>query len=78
MEIVTSWEEVGFEKDEKRGKLELIIKLIKKRFGILKEKQEKQILALPIDKIDELAMALLDFKNAEELQNWLGKFRQSK
>ena len=75
MEMMTSWEEEGIKIGEKRGKklgkLELVVSQIKKRFGRLKKTQEKQVLALPIDKIDELGMALFDFKNVEELQNWL-------
>lgn len=80
MEIVTSWEEIGFQKGMQQGmqrEAELVLRQIKKKFGKLKKADEEQILALPIEKIEELGEALLDFKNADDLHLWLNQVSQN-
>ncbi len=80
MEIMTSWEEIGFQKGMQQGmqqglqrEAELVVRLIKKRFGRLKKSEKEQILALPIEKVEELGIALFDFKNEGELRFWLNQ-----
>lgn len=82
--IKPSWFEEGFEKGFEKGLqqsrkriAEFVIRQIKKRFGNLEKTPENQILALPIEKIEKLAMALLDFKDADELRLWLNRVSQN-
>ena len=72
MEITTSWEKEGLKKGLKR-ETELVLRLIKKNFGSLKKIREKQILALRIEKIEELGEAIFDFKDTDDLQLWLNQ-----
>lgn len=82
--IRPSWFEEGFQKGMQQGleqssqrETELVLRLIKKKFGKLKNADEAQILALPIEKVEELGMALFDFKDAEDLKVWLNQVSQS-
>ena len=88
MEIITSWEKEGLKKGVQQGlqqglqqallrETELVLRLIKKKFGNLKKIREKQILSLPIEKIEELGEALLDFKDAGDLRMWLNRVSQN-
>ncbi len=80
MEIMTSWKEEGIEIGVKQGlrrETELVLRLIRKKFGNLNKSREKQILSLPIEKVEELGEALFDFKDADDLQIWLNRVSQN-
>lgn len=84
MEIMTSWKEEGIEIGVQQGlqqglqrETKLVLRLIKKKFGNLKKIREKQILTLPIEKVEELGEALFDFKDADDLQMWLNRVSQN-
>jgi hypothetical protein len=76
---MTSYEEVGREKGLEQGRAEgrveaarvLVLRIATKRFGTLEAELTAQIAALPSERLDELALALLDFANLEELRAWL-------
>jgi len=63
MEIVTSWMEAG-----ERG---LVLRQLRKRFGVLNAQVESRIVELPIEKLERLGEALLDFTTVAELTDWL-------
>lgn len=63
MEIVTSWMEAG-----ERG---LVLRQLRKRFGELNAQVESRIVELPIEKLERLGEALLDFTTVAELTDWL-------
>lgn len=63
MEIVTSWMEAG-----ERG---LVLRQLRKRFGELNAQVESRIVELPIEKLERLGEALLDFTTVAELKDWL-------
>ncbi|BAY08525.1 DUF4351 domain-containing protein [Calothrix sp. NIES-2098] len=67
MEIVTSWQLPG----RQEGKQELIMRLLNRKVGTLTPKLEEQIRQLPTTQLEDLAEALLDFTNAEDLVAWL-------
>lgn len=84
MEMMTSWEEEGLKKGVQQGlqqglqrETELVLRLIKKKLGNLKKIKEKQILSLPIEKVEELGEALFDFKDTDDLQMWLNRVSQN-
>ena len=56
---------------EQQGKLELIMRLIKKRFGEIPEAIISQIEDLYVENLDNLGEDFLDFNNLEDLLSWL-------
>jgi hypothetical protein len=52
---------------------ELVLRQIQRKFGKITNSDKKQILALPIEKIEELGELLFDFQNLDELHNWLNQ-----
>ena len=60
--------EQGIEKGEEN----VIIRQVKARFPKLTASQERQIRELPGEKLEDLAIALLDFERLDDLKNWLG------
>ena len=63
----------GIEQGIEQGEEKIIIKQAKARFPKLTKKHQDQIRALPSDKLEELAIALLDFESLGDLGKWLKK-----
>ncbi|NEQ69907.1 MAG: Rpn family recombination-promoting nuclease/putative transposase [Symploca sp. SIO2D2] len=67
--------EQGLEQGQDQGReLEgqtLVLKLLSRKVGKLSSKLESQIKALPLEKLEELAEALLDFSTLDDLSTWL-------
>lgn len=55
----------------KSGKLELVIRLLKRRVGDISPKLEFQVQELPMEKLDTLSEALLDFSQPSDFVNWM-------
>jgi hypothetical protein len=51
----------------------LIIRLLNKRFGEIEPGLIERIQKLPIEKIESLGEALLDFSKVDDLENWLNE-----
>ena len=73
MTYVTSIERKGIEKGKQEEAATLILRLLKRRVGEIGSEVEQQVSAMPLEKLEELGEALLDFTGASDLQNWLGK-----
>ena len=75
MEIVTSWMEKGIEQGIKLGEQNkarsLVLRMLGKRFGPLEPQTEARIAELPVEQLEELAEALLDFSASSDLTGWL-------
>jgi hypothetical protein len=71
MPYITSIERAGQLKGELIGKQELVIKLLNRRIGELNPPVIEQIRKLPVEQLEELAEALLDFSTVANLQQWL-------
>ena len=61
----------GREEGRQQGEVKLILRLLNRRLGELNPDYESRIRQLPIDKLENLAEAMLDFSNAEDLTAWL-------
>ena len=61
----------GREEGRQQGEVKLIIRLLSRRFGQTNPDYESRIRQLSIDKLENLAEAMLDFSNAEDLTAWL-------
>lgn len=71
MEIVTSWQLQGREEGRQEGKLELVLRQLNRKIGLMAPDVEERIRTLTVTQLEDLAEALLDFTTAEDLANWL-------
>ncbi|MGI0482007.1 DUF4351 domain-containing protein, partial [Geminocystis sp. CENA526] len=75
MEIVTSWMEEGIEigekRAEKRGEINVIKRLIKRRFNNLSQELEDNINRLSLSQLENLADAIFDFQSLDDVIHWL-------
>ncbi len=56
---------------EERGEKSIVIRLLKRRVGDLSVQVQDKIKSLPVEKLENLGDALLDFSGIEDLTNWL-------
>ena len=49
----------------------LILRLLSRRFGTVSSEVNAAVIALPLAKLEDLGEALLDFKEIDDLMNWL-------
>ncbi|NER22495.1 MAG: Rpn family recombination-promoting nuclease/putative transposase [Symploca sp. SIO1C2] len=66
--------EIGLEQGLEEGlgrEQTLVLKLLSRKVGKLSSKLESQIKALPLESLEELAEALLDFSTLDDLSAWL-------
>ncbi len=71
MEIVTSWMEQGLEQGVQQGQAIMVMGQLTHKLGELSYEQKEQIERLSTEQLDALGKALLDFRVAEDLRNWL-------
>lgn len=70
MEIVTSWMEQGIELGAAREKA-LVLRQLTRRLGDLPPAIQSQVSALPLEQVESLGEALLDFVKLIDLERWL-------
>jgi predicted transposase YdaD len=81
MELTTSWKEEGIEIGRREGRREgqqeglrrerqLVLRLLRRRFGRLTPEIESAVEALPVDRIEDLGEASVDFTSVADLENW--------
>jgi predicted transposase YdaD len=70
-EIYGSGEADGIAQGRVEGEAEVILRLLRRRCGTLSASEEATIRALPLERLETLADALLDFGGADDLRNWL-------
>ena len=63
--------EQGLQQGREQGEINLVLRLLTRRFGPLAPAIETQIRNLSLEQLENLADALLDFQNEIELQRWL-------
>jgi hypothetical protein len=75
MELTTSCKEEGIEigrrEGRREGECELVLRILRKRWGIVPTEAVSAVGQLSSDQLEELAEASLDFKSVEDLKNWL-------
>jgi Domain of unknown function (DUF4351) len=75
MQIVTSWMEKGLEQGRQEGRREqvaLLLGQLRWKIGALSDLMEQRVEGLPIERLRDLAMALLEFESEADLRRWLG------
>ena len=63
--------ERGLEQGRLRGQYELILKLLTRRVGKVKKSTRSQLANLSIQQLESLGESLLEFKNIDDLTQWL-------
>jgi Domain of unknown function (DUF4351) len=80
MQIVTSWERQGIAKGRQEGRQEqassLVLRQLKRKLGKISKPIEQTIATLPIDRLNDLGEALLDFNSEADLRAWLEQVGQ--
>lgn len=64
-------QEEAKQEGQQQGQVKLIMRLLSRCLGQLDPDSQTKISKLPIDKLENLAEAMLDFSNAEDLTAWL-------
>ncbi len=68
---VTNAERFGIEKGAVQEARSLILRLLSRRVGVLSSEVRSQVEALPLEQLESLGEALLDFSSAVDLDEWL-------
>ncbi|MBD0263441.1 MAG: DUF4351 domain-containing protein [Tolypothrix sp. T3-bin4] len=71
MQIVTSWMEEGISQGKQEATLSLVMRQLQARVGTLTLELEQRVQKLSLTKLEDLAVALLDFSSVEDLEVWL-------
>jgi predicted transposase YdaD len=75
--VVQDWLKRGERKGLRQGKVDLVLCQLKKRFGRISVSIRKQIETLSSKQVEDLGVALLDFKNKDEFTTWLSQHKSS-
>ena len=72
-EIYGQGRQVGLLEGRQVGECEMALRQLRRRCGTLSSAQEDGIRALPLQRLEALCDALLDFQGADDLQAWLSR-----
>jgi predicted transcriptional regulator len=64
----------GVQQGLEQGRIQeanLVIRLLQRRFGEIPQNLEEIIRSLPVERLEDLGLALLDFDTLTDLDNWL-------
>jgi predicted transposase YdaD len=70
-EIFGRGEAAGEARGEARGEAKVTLRLLSRRCGPLTAEQDSVIRSLPLEQLEALAEALLDFEGMADLNAWL-------
>src|SRR5262245_22215459 len=81
MELLTPWHRWGMIEGEKKGRNEgrmeealiILMRQLKRRFGLIRDEVETQVRDLSLPQIEELSEAFLDFNTVDDLKRWLAE-----
>ncbi len=63
----------GLQQGRQAGELEMALRQLRRRCGVLTPEQETQIRVLPLPRLEALAESLLDFQGPDDLTDWLAQ-----
>ncbi|MEZ4605285.1 MAG: DUF4351 domain-containing protein [Deinococcales bacterium] len=78
VELTNSWEQKGIIIGIELGKIDLLMRQLKRKFKHIGVVEEELIQGLKVSELDDLAEVLLDLKDYSELQAYLAKPKQDK
>jgi hypothetical protein len=71
MELISSWEQRGYERGLEEGKRELLTILFQYLFNALPANLPERLEQFTSNQLNDLARALFSFKNLADLEAWL-------
>jgi hypothetical protein len=89
MELITSWERKGRQEGHQEGRQEgrqegwqegqlaMVKRLLRHRLGVVNPATAKHLNSLNSGQLEQLAEALLEFRNIKDLQHWLARHRRA-
>ena len=66
---------IGEQRGEQHGRLAVVERLLKRRFGLIPPQAQAQIVTFTSPELDQLSESLLDFKTVDDLIRWLDNQR---
>ncbi|WP_419547837.1 DUF4351 domain-containing protein, partial [Microcystis sp.] len=61
----------GIQQGRQQGEAYLLLRQLQRRFGEIPQNLEETIRNLPVERLEDLGLALLDFSTLTDLDNWL-------
>jgi flagellar biosynthesis/type III secretory pathway protein FliH len=61
----------GIQQGRQQGEAYLLLRQLQRRFGEIPQNIEETIRNLPVERLEDLGLALLDFDTLTDLDNWL-------
>ncbi|WP_139294482.1 DUF4351 domain-containing protein, partial [Microcystis aeruginosa] len=61
----------GIQQGRQQGEAKLVLRQLQRRFGEIPQNLEETIRNLPVERLEDLGLALLDFNTLTDLDNWL-------
>jgi predicted transcriptional regulator len=61
----------GIQQGRQQGEAKLVLRQLQRRFGEIPQNLEEIIRSLPVERLEDLGLALLDFDTLTDLDNWL-------
>ncbi|WKX62532.1 DUF4351 domain-containing protein [Microcystis aeruginosa] len=61
----------GVQQGRQQGEAYLLLRQLQRRFGEIPQNLEETIRNLPVEQLEDLGLALLDFNTLTDLDNWL-------
>ena len=69
--------EIGIEKGIEKGRIQgesgLVLRQLRRRFGMLDAEHEAMVTSLPVEQLEDLGDAMLGFRSLQDLNSWLAK-----
>ncbi|WP_253845036.1 DUF4351 domain-containing protein, partial [Microcystis aeruginosa] len=61
----------GIQQGRQQGETYLLLRQLQRRFGEIPQNLQETIRNLPVERLEDLGLALLDFNTLTDLENWL-------
>ena len=61
----------GIQQGRQQGEAKLVLRQLQRRFGEIPQNLEEIIRSLPVERLEDLGLAFLDFDTLTDLDNWL-------
>ena len=71
--VAQEWIEEGRQEGRQEGEAKVVLRLLNRRCGLLSKATTARIKALPLEQLEALAEALLDFSGPADLAAWLAE-----
>ena len=72
-DVVQEGIQLGKQQGIQQGEITLTLRLLRRRLGSLTDESVTRIRALPIEQLENLGEALLDFQSETDLQDWFAE-----